>query len=62
MAELNYEQLQARALHSAEHAYEAAINDRPDAAGALQARAQVQALLAVGAAMQELTRALRAGK
>ncbi|MCI3155552.1 hypothetical protein ELQ39_28175 [Streptomyces sp. GB4-14] len=62
MAELSYEKLQARAIHSAEHAYQAAVNNRPDAAGALQAQAQVEALLAVGAAMKELTRALRAGK
>lgn len=62
MAELSYEQLQARAIHNAERAYDAAINNRPEVVGPLQTLAQAQALLAVGAAMRELARELRASK
>jgi hypothetical protein len=62
VAELSYEQLQARALDSAENAYAAALNGRQDAADVLKARAQVQALLTVGAALRELTRAIQGSR
>jgi hypothetical protein len=62
MAELNYEQLQARALDSVENAYAAALNGRKEAADSLKAQAQVQALLAIGAALRELTRSLQGGR
>ncbi|MFJ3984459.1 hypothetical protein [Streptomyces fungicidicus] len=60
MAELSYEQLQARALNSLDNAYgERAGSD--DHAAAL-ARAQVHALLSVGAAMRELAQAIHEGR
>lgn len=59
MAELDYEQLQARAIDSVESAYAAALNGRPDAADALKAQAQTQALLSIGAAMRDLAKAIR---
>ncbi|MEU2566646.1 hypothetical protein [Streptomyces althioticus] len=62
MAELSYEQLQARAIHNAERAYDAAANDRQDVAASLQVLAQTHALLAVGAAVKELARELRADR
>lgn len=62
MAELSYEQLQARALDNAENAYAAALNGRQDAADSLKARAQTQALLAIGAALRDLTRAVQDGR
>lgn len=62
MAELSYEQPQARALDSVENAYAATLNGRQDAADSLKAQAQVQALLAVGAALRELTRSIQGGR
>jgi hypothetical protein len=59
VAELNYEQLQARALDSVERAYAAALDGRQDSADALKAQAQTQALLSVGAAMRDLAKAIR---
>ena len=62
MAELGYEQLQAQALSNAENAYAAALNGRHDAADSLKAQAQTQALLAIGAALRDLTRAVQDGR
>jgi hypothetical protein len=59
VAELNYEQLQARAIDSVERAYAAALDGRQDSADALKAQAQTQALLSVGAAMRDLAKAIR---
>ncbi|WP_158689349.1 hypothetical protein [Streptomyces viridosporus] len=60
MAELSYEQLQARALSNLDNAYgERAGSD--DQVAALT-RAQVHALLTVGAAMKDLAQAIREGR
>lgn len=59
MPDLSYDQLQARALDSIQQAWEAADAGRNDVAARLTTRAQVQALLSIGAALQELAEAVR---
>ncbi|MFJ9101271.1 hypothetical protein ACIRJM_22720 [Streptomyces sp. NPDC102405] len=60
MAERSYEQMQARALNNLDGTYgeEAGSADQ----AALLARAQVHALLAVGAAIKDLADAIREGR
>jgi hypothetical protein len=60
MAERRYEQLQARALNNLDTSLgeESGSSDQ----AALLARAQVHALLAVGAAIKDLAEALREGR
>jgi hypothetical protein len=60
MVERKYDQLQARALRNLDDTY-AAENGSADQAASL-ARAQVHALLAVGAAMKDLAEAIREGR
>lgn len=57
MAELSHEHLQARALNNLDNAHSGRA--RSDDQAATLARAQVHALLAVGAAIRELAQALR---
>lgn len=59
MPDLSYDQLQARALDSIQQAWEAADAGRNDVAARLTTRAQVQTLLSIGAALQELAEAVR---
>ncbi|WP_454323248.1 hypothetical protein [Streptomyces ambofaciens] len=61
MAELSYEQLQARALDNADQSWSAAGADKAAAEARLLAIAQIQALLAVGAALREVASAIREG-
>ena len=60
MAELSYEQLQARTLNSLDNSYGERIGS-DDHAAALT-RAQVHALLTVGAALKDLAQAIRDGR
>ncbi|GAA0637143.1 hypothetical protein GCM10009535_11810 [Streptomyces thermocarboxydovorans] len=60
MVERRYDQLQARALNTLDDTY-AEENGSADQA-ALLARAQVHALLAVGAAIKDLAVAIREGR
>ncbi|MDT0608896.1 hypothetical protein [Streptomyces lancefieldiae] len=62
MAELNYEQLQTRALDNAQQSWNAAGADQHAAEARLLAVAQIQALLAVGAALRDVADAIREGK
>lgn len=57
MTERRYDQLQARALNNLDDAL--ARVEGSDDQGALVARAQVHALLAVGAAIKDLAEAIR---
>lgn len=59
MAERKYDQLQARALNNLDDAH--AQDAGSDGQAALLARAQVHALLAVGAAIKDLAEAIREG-
>lgn len=62
MAELSYEQLQARALDNAQQSWDAAGAEQHAAEARLLAVAQIQALLAVGAALRDVADAIREGK
>ena len=62
MAELNFEQLQARSVNRMELASEASIDGRKDEAARHTADAQTFALLSAGAALRELAQAIRQGK
>jgi hypothetical protein len=57
MAEQGHEQMQARALNNLDQAY--GENPGSGEQGAWLARAQVHALLAVGAAIKDLAQAIR---
>lgn len=57
MAERSYEQMQARAISSVDDSFSGAL-DAEERADTL-ARAQVHALLAVGAAIKDLAAAIR---
>ena len=59
MAELSYEQLQARALDSVDQSWGASRADNGEARAHLLAIAQIQALLSVGAALREVAEAVR---
>jgi hypothetical protein len=59
---LDYEELQVRAMNNADDAYSAAANGREAAAEALRNKAQVEALLSIGAAIQDLANAIRGKK
>jgi hypothetical protein len=59
MAERRYDQLQARALNNLDDTL--AEDDGSDRQAALLARAQVHALLAVGAAIKDLAEAIPEG-
>jgi hypothetical protein len=60
MTERRYDQLQARAVNNLDNTYSGDVGT-PDQAAQL-ARAQVYALLAVGAAIKDLAAALREGR
>lgn len=60
MAQLSYERLQAQALNNLDNAYGERVGS-DDQAAAL-ARAQVHALLTVGAALKDLAQAIREGR
>ncbi|MEU3613547.1 hypothetical protein ABZ725_14685 [Streptomyces sp. NPDC006872] len=57
MAERRYDQLQARALNNLDDTYSGDADSEDRAA--LLARAQIHALLAVGAAIKDLAEAIR---
>lgn len=57
MAERRYDQMQARALNNLDDTL--AEDDGSDSQAALLARAQVHALLAVGAAIKDLAEVIR---
>ncbi|MFI1928371.1 hypothetical protein [Streptomyces sp. NPDC020377] len=60
MAERRYDQLQARALNNLDDTFAGEAGDEDQVA--MLARAQVHALLAVGAAIKDLADALREGR
>lgn len=60
MAERRYDQLQARALNNLDETLAEKAGSADQAA--LLARAQVHALLAVGAAIKDLAQAIREGR
>ncbi|MFE2318591.1 hypothetical protein ACFXC8_36755 [Streptomyces sp. NPDC059441] len=60
MTERRYDQLQARAVNNLDNTYSGDVGT-PDQAAQL-ARAQVYALLAVGAAIKDLTEAIGRGQ
>jgi hypothetical protein len=60
MAERSYEQMQARAVNDLDNSYSGDVGT-PDQVAQL-ARAQVYALLAVGAAIKDLAGAIREGR
>ena len=59
MAERGYDQLQARAINNLDNTYSG--EDGSNEQAATLARAQVHALLAVGAAIKDLAEAIREG-
>lgn len=59
MPDLSSIQLQARALDDLSQAAAAASAEREDAADRLTSEAQIKALLSVGAALRELSAAVR---
>lgn len=58
MTERRYDQLQARAINNLDDS----LGEEPGSKEALLARAQVHALLAVGAAIKDLADAIREGR